>query len=235
MSKKTLIDTKFWSDNYICDLDPIEKLVFIYALTNNRISLCGIYEVPIKVMAMETGIDREMLPKILQRLEKAKKIVFRDGWLCIVKYPKHQSYNKTTMSVAVGREIDQIPKDLLDIFIGYGYPIDTLSIGYKEQDKEQVKVKDKERGTKNKPTYPKEFEDFWTEYPRKVAKTTAYRAWQKLNPPVEEVIAGLRAYKDSDQWTRDNGRYIPHPATWLNQKRWEDEVEDTKPEVIILD
>ena len=36
---------------------------------------------------------------------------------------------------------------------------------------------------------------------------------------------GLARWKDSDQWTRDDGRFIPHPATWLNGRQWEDEVQ----------
>ena len=40
---------------------------------------------------------------------------------------------------------------------------------------------------------------------------------------LETMIQAIEQHKRSDQWTRDNGQYIPHPATWLNQRRWEDE------------
>jgi hypothetical protein len=72
------------------------------------------------------------------------------------------------------------------------------------------------------------FAEFWQAYPRKVAKPQAERAWKKLRAgaaTVKAVMAGLELAKRSEQWQRDNGQYIPHPATWLNARRWEDEPE----------
>ena len=71
-----------------------------------------------------------------------------------------------------------------------------------------------------------DFVRFWDAYPRKVDKPRAVRAWEKLgleNCSVESVMAGLQAAKFCEQWVRDGGRFIPHPATWLNGRRWEDE------------
>jgi hypothetical protein len=42
---------------------------------------------------------------------------------------------------------------------------------------------------------------------------------------LERMLAALAVHVASEQWRRDDGRYIPHPATWLNQRRWEDEAE----------
>ena len=71
------------------------------------------------------------------------------------------------------------------------------------------------------------FDTFWAEYPNKVKKPNAIRAWEKLKPDAalaEKIMQGLARWKESDQWTRDNGRFVPHPATWLNGRQWEDEV-----------
>ena len=70
------------------------------------------------------------------------------------------------------------------------------------------------------------FERFWSAYPRKQNKERARRAWKKLNPDVELcriMSAALERDKQSDQWRRDGGEYIPHPSSWLNGRRWEDE------------
>lgn len=70
------------------------------------------------------------------------------------------------------------------------------------------------------------FARFWSVYPRHVAKPNARKAFDKINPDdglLETMIQAIEQQKRSDQWTRDNGQYIPHPATWLNQRRWEDE------------
>lgn len=73
------------------------------------------------------------------------------------------------------------------------------------------------------------FEKFWKSYPRKVGKGAAEKSFKKYKPDdalTERMIASVEAHKRSDQWRRDGGQYIPHPATWLNQRRWEDELEE---------
>lgn len=79
-----------------------------------------------------------------------------------------------------------------------------------------------------------EFDAFWKEFPKKVGKGAAEKAWQKLKPNLTVVLEAIEAHKQTDQWSKDNGQFIPHPATWLNQKRWEDEVVSNKVETIIL-
>jgi DNA-binding transcriptional regulator YhcF (GntR family) len=69
------------------------------------------------------------------------------------------------------------------------------------------------------------FDTFWSAYPVKKGKGAAEKSWQKLKPDLQTVLTAIEAQKQSDQWTKDNGKFIPYPATWLNQKRWEDEVE----------
>lgn len=72
------------------------------------------------------------------------------------------------------------------------------------------------------------FEEFWKCYPRKVGKTAARKAWSRIHPQngTREIIFGaVESQKQSAQWQKDNGQFIPNPATWLNQGRWEDEIE----------
>jgi len=69
------------------------------------------------------------------------------------------------------------------------------------------------------------FNSFWNNYPRKIGKSAAGKAWQKLKPPLDVVLEAIEKQKNSDQWSKDNGKFIPHPTTWLNGKRWEDEVD----------
>lgn len=90
----------------------------------------------------------------------------------------------------------------------------------KEKDKEKDKNKD------NKKEIDALFEVFWKSYPRKEAKPVAKRSFEKLNPTEEllqTMLTAIEKWKQTDQWQENGGQYIPHPATWLNQKRWEDE------------
>lgn len=74
---------------------------------------------------------------------------------------------------------------------------------------------------------------FWQEYPRKAAKAAALKAWQKLNPSpelVERILDHVRDHKRSQDWIKDGGQFVPHPATFLNGRRWEDDIPpDTGP------
>lgn len=72
---------------------------------------------------------------------------------------------------------------------------------------------------------PPGFEAFWSAYPRKIGKRAAMTAWARLkvNGSFDKVLAAVEQQKRSEQWMRDGGQFIPHPATWLNQGRWDDE------------
>ena len=73
---------------------------------------------------------------------------------------------------------------------------------------------------------------FWKAYPKKVGKGAAEKTWKKIKPTAElfnTIMAAIDAAKASEQWQRENGRYIPNPTTWLNQRRWEDELPAAAP------
>ena len=78
------------------------------------------------------------------------------------------------------------------------------------------------------------FDEFWRAYPRRLAKGDARKAWQqtaRIRPPLETIVAAIAAQKQSDQWKRDGGQFIPYPATWLRAERWDDEViVETEPD-----
>lgn len=74
---------------------------------------------------------------------------------------------------------------------------------------------------------PDRFEKFWAAYPNGKAKQKAIGAWDKLRADEETLnamAAGLKHQLASEMWQRGIG--IPYAATWLNQRRWEDEERD---------
>lgn len=74
----------------------------------------------------------------------------------------------------------------------------------------------------------KRFAEFWSAYPKKVGKTVALKAWERICPNAElhkVILEAIAQQKCGAQWQRENGRFIPNPATWLNQGRWVDEIE----------
>jgi hypothetical protein len=72
------------------------------------------------------------------------------------------------------------------------------------------------------------FEDkFWPMWPRKVAKAAALRAIKKLTPAPElrdDILEAVDNQSQWPQWTKDRGQFIPHAATWITGRRWEDKI-----------
>lgn len=72
-----------------------------------------------------------------------------------------------------------------------------------------------------------EFEQFFDAYPKQVDKAKAWNAWRKLGrvkPGLASLQAAILEQSQSDQWTRDHGRYIPSPAKWLAERKWLDKL-----------
>jgi len=66
------------------------------------------------------------------------------------------------------------------------------------------------------------FEIFWKAYPKKKAKGHAEKAFASADVPLETLLSALKAQCATEDWRKDDGRYIPYPATWLNSKSWLD-------------
>lgn len=115
-----------------------------------------------------------------------------------------------------------------------------MDIGYTQKAQEGIRKKRKGNITSinntsinNTPIPPKGdvdtlFDRFWRAYPKHKAKESALKAFKKLKPDESLLMDMLNAIADqldTDDWKRNSGQYIPHPATWLNGHRWEDEVD----------
>ena len=224
MAKERYIDTKFWDDAYIIKLDPTEKLLFIYFLTNPLTNIAGVYEITPRRVAFDTGIDAEMIENILKRFELDKKMFYRESWLIICNFPKYQQYEKN-QKIKLG--IDHILSHLPD---SIRKDIDNLSIPYVYLTNYPNPNSNLNSNTNSNSNCPKEytpdFETFWNEYPRKEGKRKAFESWLKVSPDSslqEIILKSVDKHKAGRGWTEDDGKYIPHPTTWLNQARWEDE------------
>lgn len=125
MSKNRMVNTRFWDDAYISNLDPLEKLLFLYFLTNTSTNISGIYEIPTKKIAVDTGIDRDMVLKLLKRFEDDGKLFYRDGWLGIVNFVKHQNQGSPLVQKGIEVELKNAPHGIRALVEGKG--IDTVS------------------------------------------------------------------------------------------------------------
>jgi len=87
--------------------------------------------------------------------------------------------------------------------------------------------------TRNDKPINEDFEEFWKAYPKKTGKDLARAAFAKRkvnNELLQTMLKAIAQQKNTDQWKKENGQFIPMPATWLNQGRWQDEVVSLVPD-----
>jgi hypothetical protein len=119
------------------------------------------------------------------------------------------------------------PPDL-EILINHGFlireQVASNALAESEQDDSKLRLEKRREETEKRALA---FKAFWDAYPKRVAKPDALKAWNTLslhNGEVERLMGALAVAKQSEQWVRDDGKFIPHPATWLRKRRFEDEV-----------
>lgn len=120
MAKERIVNTKFWTDNYITTLDPVEKLLFLYFITNPLTNISGVYELPIKQIAFDSGIESDMVRKIVDRFERDGKVFLRDGWIGIRNFIKNQHTKSADVQEGIKRELSLAPKSILIATFGRG-------------------------------------------------------------------------------------------------------------------
>lgn len=112
MAKNRYVNTHFWKDTYIVNLDPTEKLLFMYFLTTPAANISGVYEIPLKEVAFDTGIDKDMVMKMLERFSRDKKIYYKEGYIIIVNFHKHQNQGSNKVVTGIKNNIDSLPENI---------------------------------------------------------------------------------------------------------------------------
>ncbi|NDV19238.1 hypothetical protein GO013_07370 [Pseudodesulfovibrio sp. JC047] len=96
-----------------------------------------------------------------------------------------------------------------------------------DKNNKKAKKKNPPKSPQGGSGYTKAFEAFWIEYPKKVAKAYAFKCWKKIKGvDALTIIDALKAQLEADHFRGNDGQhYFPNPGTWLNQGRWEDEID----------
>lgn len=118
MAKQRYVQDSFWTDPYIEKLDPSEKLLFLYFITNPLCNIAGIYEIRNNRIAYETGFDKDMVQKIKDRFVADGKLIIVDDWIIITNFVKNQSNNPSVLA-GVQRILDGLPDKVVDALTGW--------------------------------------------------------------------------------------------------------------------
>ena len=123
--KNRYINTGFWDDGWVQSLDPSEKFVYLYLLTNPLTNIAGIYEITTRRIVFDTGYNADTILHILEKFEKAGKVCANDDLIVLVNWPKYQKVSENDNN---RKGIDDILLSLDDeklLFVyksGYKYP-----------------------------------------------------------------------------------------------------------------
>jgi len=231
MSKR-LSDSEVWKKAWFYDLDAKYKLFWFYILSD--CDAAGIWAVNFRLAENIIGVKYD-IQVLIEKLKSQIAVLNGGNYWFIVDFIKFQ-YGYPVSETAKMR------KKLIDLLSLRGINLDTLyeeintvSIQY-QYSINTVKVKDKDiikdKIVKDSAIYTEDFETFWKNYPNAVAKKKSFEAWQKAEdkPSISIILEKLTHQKQTDQWKKDNGQFIPMSTTYINQGRWHDEIK--KPGII---
>lgn len=159
MAKFRTVSVKFWSDPFVEGLTSEKKYFFLYLITNEHTSQCGIYEITVRQMANETGYNSETVEKLIHFFEKCGRIKYgrRTKEVAIKNFVKHNPQGSPKVKAFVESELAKIKDRLL---IPYVYGMDTLSQEEKEEEQTEEKEETKEP-LRALPFESKLFEESW--------------------------------------------------------------------------
>lgn len=210
MAKKRYVNTRFWSDGWVVSLDPLERYLFLYFLTNEHTDISGVYELPLIVMSRETGMEEEMLKNMLPRYEE--KIMYINGWVCIKNFLRHQVINSKVLE-GVKRSVSEVPDEIKAEFSDNGIDLDRLYIE-SEIPKPRLRLKPLGRTASSKLESPRS----------KLTILDDDETVQKLQAQFSKVDVRGELLKIKD-WLRANGKrkkdYVAFARNWLRKAEQE--------------
>lgn len=243
MARARNIKPSFFQNDELGEQDPLARLAFIGMWTIADYKGCIEYR-PKMMKVQLLPYDECDIELIVNNLEKARFIRFYTvngkRYIKIVNFEKHQNPHKNEREAG---------SDTPDIYDESEINNEYNDIGKDGTGTEQSPIKSEPLGLipdslllipdslnkdlpaasfdrEKKVTADVLFETFWKAYPKKEAKGAAEKAWVKIRDKGKTlplILEALHWQTSSESWAQGNGQYIPHPATYLNAKRWLDE------------
>ena len=216
------ISVSFWSDSFVGELTPERKYFYLYLMTNDKTTQCGIYETSIRKMAFDTGYNTETIQKLLDFFQESNKIRWskETNEVALLNWVKFNDSNSPKVLACVEKELKNVKNRVL---IQYLYSIDTQSQKEEEEEKEKEEEEEKEEEAFSVLSEREVILNKWFEYKRQkkstytaIGKQGLIKAWQdktdqELDQAIEYSIAnnyqGLFPPKQSIQPTEKKGKF----------------------------
>jgi hypothetical protein len=207
------VHVTFWRDEFVEGLTPEQKFFYLYLLTNDRTTQCGIYEITIKQMCYDTGYNDDTIKKLIEYFIGTGKVRYSNDTkeIALKNWVKYNDSNSPKVKACIDNELKKVKNRVL---IQYIYSIDTHT--QEEEEEEEDKEQEQQQEVNI------DFEWFWNEYDKKIGVNEKIKnKWLKLSDlERENAMNYIDLYKKSvpDKQFRKN------PETFLNNKSWNDEI-----------
>ncbi|MCE7762923.1 hypothetical protein GQL56_09745 [Pseudomonas putida] len=229
MARSRNIKPGFFSNEHLADLDFATRLLFIGMWTEadregrleDRPKRLKMALFPADNVDIEGMLDSLAVKGFIRRYEVGGMKAIQ-----VVNWSKHQNPHVKEATSSIPAECEQLPvQGEHGASTGQApqmhgsFPADSLSLDFLNL------IPDSLPSSSESPA--ELFAKFWKLYPRKVGKVNAEKAWAKLKVDsalFARMVTALAAWTVSADWTKYGGQFIPHPATWVNGRRWEDEL-----------
>lgn len=212
MARNRMLNPEFWLDEEVAKLTPFARLLYMGLWGICDDNYATLPDRPDWIKAQIFPYEILDVSQLLKELEGVGKIIKfeEDGkpYWYVKNFFKYQKVDRPSA-----------PK----------YPKYPHSLG---EDSTSTRSEVKRREVKLSKVYIDHFEMFWSAYPRKVSKRKAEQVFLRIAPNkklFDTIMQALEEHKKSPQWVKDGGQFIPHPTTWLNQERWNDQLKVVSP------
>lgn len=223
MARARNIKPAFFQNEDLAELKPIERLAFIAMWTVADYRGCIEYRAKrLKIQLLP--YDNCDIDLIVTNLEQSRFIttytVNGQNYIKILNFEKHQ--NPHPNEKKSGSTIPDIDESNCNI-----NKLQTIVTNHDKDGTNRadslIPITDSPLPITSTEVIEDYFQDFWYKYPKKVGIQAARKAWNKANPDIIKVIDAINWQRETKQWQAEDGKYIPNPATYLNQGRWMDE------------
>jgi len=247
MSRYRKIDSRIWGDEKFRTLSkpkPNAQSLWLYLLTGPHTNGCpGLFNVGPMSVSESLGWSLKAFHKAFQEVfdKGMVKADFEARVILIPNAIKYDPPENPNVLKKWAKDYDEIPE--CELKTEYYEILKAFIKGFNEAfmevfDKDFAKsititrtITNTITNTITKPlpkSFSDGFDDFWISYPKKIGKQKTLEIWIKIKPDqslLKKMLEKIELFKQTDQWKKDRGQFIPHPATWLNQERWEDEID----------
>ncbi len=235
MSDRIIRDELLTSERYwACSPEARNLFVSILLSVDDAARYTG-SPFALRTRCMAGTVSHERIIAILAELVDANLVVrYEDQgqpYLFVPRFRNRRRYVSSSKYPAPPKEINDINSEKDDL----SQPKDVLKADSGLTQDRRGRGRGRGRGKSTPMAEPEGFGRWWAAYPKHVKKADAIKAWAKLAPDLalrERMLSVLSVQVESEQWRKDSGQFVPYPTTYLNGRRWEDEIATARQRVV---